>query len=422
MEERIKTIGSFLFENRKLIRGTFESIYFKARAISEKHADEVLHSTINPEMLEIFENPDWQEEAGKYLSAEKFAALLLASADRDPDTTKTLAQKARSEHRVKKFLTVEHLMVLSEIDEIKNITESNFRDLIYFCAIGEIEPSCLALHLSKNAHLLENDNSKVYQKIKKNNLKLDEPTIEFFEHKIPFHYLEDFRNLSEDYKAEFWRWINLKYISQVKNPAYLFFNIYYNMKIDGLSFKDLQNRRKSIEGTGFSNFQKMESIDYDYWFELGEINKKMYDYNPIAFKSSEKTNKHHIFFPERKYTDDRKLKAFRCHDTNSVTILINTHERMNAYFKDLLISDDYEIPAIHPELIILIETNREYHAAGYLRFAELMKVVCQICIDYLLEYSDEELSKNEVFQNAKEMFRFLKIQSRFITPKTTKTY
>lgn len=264
MEERIKTIGSFLFENRKLIRGTFESIYFKARSISEKHAIEVLHSTINPEMLEIFEDPDWQEEANKYISAEKFAALLLASADRDPDTTKALAQKARSEHRVKKFLTVEHLMVLSEIDEIKNITESNFRDLIYFCAIGEIEPGCLALHLSKNAHLLENDNSKVYQKIKKNNLSLDGPTIEFFEHKIPFHYLEDFRNLSEDYKAEFWRWINLKYISQVKNPAYLFFNIYYNMKIDGLSFKDLQNRRKSIEGTGFSNFQKMKGIDYDY--------------------------------------------------------------------------------------------------------------------------------------------------------------
>ena len=53
---------------------------------------------------------------------------------------------------------------------------------------------------------------------------------------------------------------------------------------------------------------------------------------------------------------------------------------------------------------------------------ELMKVICQICIDYLLEYSDEDLSKNEIFQNAKEMFRFLKIQSRFITPKTTKTY
>lgn len=421
MEERI-TIGSFLFENKKLIVGTFESIYFKARSISEKHAREVLNSTINPEMLEIFKDQDWQEDAKKYLSAEKFAALLLASADRDPDTTKTLAQKARKEHCVKKFLTIEHLMILSDITEVKNITESNFRDLIYFCAIGEIEAACLALHISKNAHLLENDNSRVYQKIKKNHLTLDEPTIEFFEHKISFHYLEDFKNLSEDYKAEFWRWINLKYTTQVKNPAHLFFNIYYNMKIDGLSFTDLQNRRKSIEGTGFSNFQKMEGLEFDYWFELEEINKKMHNYKPLAFRSSEKVNEHHIFFPESKYIGDRELKSFRTHESNRIAILINAHERMNAYFRDLRETEDYEIPAIHPELITLIKANRIHHASGYMRFMELRKVICDICIDFIVEFSDEELSKNEIFQNAKEMHRFLKIQSRFITPKTTKMY
>lgn len=419
------TLEEFLSENRKFFNGVFEAIYFKSRAISEKNVRKVLNSTINPLALEIFEDEDWKIEASEKLSAEKIATLLLAAADISPDTTKTFAQTARKFHCKRKFFSMEHLEVLSNVEFIQDITESNLRDLVFLCATGKVEPMFLELHIEKNIRLLDNDNSKYYQKIRNLDLELDEAVIEFLAHKISFSYLDDYRKMWREYQDEFWNWVNLQYTREdVRNPANLFFQIYYDMNGRGLSMKDLIERRLHIEDGGDIKFHALKNgelvfYEYDYLLEEIKAQYEIDNFKKSAFQSRERTNEHHIFFPEEAYHGSEKLIRFRNQPENRIRILENAHNRLNSQFKNMR-HENYRIPIIHEDLVDMIRANRVKYPADFQNFTELLRVLASICQDYISEYSDEELLENEVFQNAQNLFKFLKISSRFITPKTVK--
>lgn len=439
-----KTIHAFLSESKLKNGQVMAKILFRARAITRKHAQRVLNSEIHPQILEIFEdetfitNPNWFEDKGlketiswvEYandnLSSDQIATLILAAADIDPDTTRTMSQAARKNHLKRKISIVEHLEILLNSEDPPRITEGSLRDLIHFCSIGQIKPYALDLHIENNIDLLSNDESGLYEKIKEIDTEMDDIVVDFFYHRLPFEYLEKVRGLGRNYQAEFWNWVGLKYTTDIQNPETIFFNYYDSRESFGLNFSGFQKMRDSLESLGAAglsgtrNATGLIDFDYDYFEELQKIEIEMRDFHRAIIRPRHKTDIHHIFFPEKKYKDGDVLAKFRGQKRNTVRILKNSHAQMNEHFDRLRRERKYEIPVISAELLAVLESSRRtFDNDGYLNFLEIKRVLVETLVELTREYSRKELESNDLFANTAEMYRFLKICSRFISKRTT---
>lgn len=443
------TTSNLLFKEKS--QAAFDEISSRIEVYSKNKPEKVLYAAVKPEITETFLDPEWQEGV-QNLSASKLADLILIASDIDPDTLNGIYWTCRTHHSKKNHLTVEHLEILANPRIIAEITDKNYRDLINITVRGFFpDPEDLDSFIYKNQHFLTKDNSNIYEKIVNETIWLDDISIDFLANKISLNlYYDRYLALDEEWQDEFWNWAELRELVREKNREAkkllnnhqkganlakgnnqnaldMFFELVDKADELDLSLSNVIFRRKLIEDGNEDDVFNIS--EYNYPAEMNQILRKMADYKPKKLRLKEKTNNHHVFFPESAYKSDRNMKRFRNKAENRVQILVNSHNQMNRRFEYLGKKYDYKIPILSLDMIHLITKRRTLFAYDYMNFLELMRVVCGICIEFGKEVQkrrrvdgdkiNEEVAYNEkIFNEAIEVFHFLKAQSRFVTNKT----
>lgn len=148
---------------------------------------------------------------------------------------------------------------------------------------------------------------QIFNDIDHHNIKkIDNKLIGFINENISFYYYNLYMLMGPDYRREFWKWISLRGLDILKNPAARFFETksyfedVYEEESKRYILEEIRRRRRQIEV--FSKDSNGEYITiskiYNWSEEYEKITAEIRDF-PRKFQRSKvgESNKHHMFLP-----------------------------------------------------------------------------------------------------------------------------
>lgn len=232
--------------------------------------------------------------------------------------------------------------------------------------------------------------------------------------------------MGSDYRREFWKWISLRGLDILKNPAARFFETKsyfedaYKEESKRYILEEIRRRRRQIEV--FSKDSNGEYITiskiYNWSEEYEKITAEIRDF-PRKFQRLKvgESNNHHMFFPSGSYDSPFPIFEYRRRKINKIRISKLAHEQMNSAIHKF--SSKYEIPILTNDFLSVLRNHREPYRDEYLNFLGLMQAFCEICLK--LEPTEEQIEENNVsgfFMLSARFYDLFILQHEFINLKT----
>jgi hypothetical protein len=268
---------------------------------------------------------------------------------------------------------------------------------------------------------------QIFDDIDHHNIKkIDDELIRFITANISFYYYNLYMLMGSDYRREFWKWISLRGLDILKNPAARFFETKsyfedaYKEESKRYILEEIRRRRRQIEV--FSKDSNGEYITiskiYNWSEEYEKITAEIRDF-PRKFQRLKvgESNNHHMFFPSGSYDSPFPIFEYRRRKINKIRISKLAHEQMNSAIHKF--SSKYEIPILTNDFLSVLRNHREPYRDEYLNFLGLMQAFCEICLK--LEPTEEQIEENNVsgfFMLSARFYDLFILQHEFINLKT----
>lgn len=268
---------------------------------------------------------------------------------------------------------------------------------------------------------------QIFDDIDHHNIKkIDDELIRFITANISFYYYNLYMLMGPDYRREFWKWISLRGLDILKNPAARFFETksyfedVYKEESKRYILEEIRRRRRQIEV--FSKDSNGEYITiskiYNWSEEYEKITAEIRDF-PKKFQRLKvgESNNHHMFFPSGSYDSPFPIFEYRRRKINKIRISKLAHEQMNSAIHKF--SSKYEIPILTNDFLSVLRNHREPYRDEYLNFLGLMQAFCEICLK--LEPTEEQIEENSVsgfFMLSARFYDLFVLQHKFIDLKT----
>lgn len=268
---------------------------------------------------------------------------------------------------------------------------------------------------------------QIFDDIDHHNIKkIDDELIRFITANISFYYYNLYMLMGPDYRREFWKWISLRGLDILKNPAARFFETksyfedVYKEESKRYILEEIRRRRRQIEV--FSKDSNGEYITiskiYNWSEEYEKIAAEIRDF-PRKFQRSKvgESNKHHMFLPSGSYKSPFPIFEYRRRKINKIRISKLAHEQMNSAIHKF--SSKYEIPILTNDFLSVLRNHRKPYQDEYLNFLGLMQAFCEICLK--LEPTEEQIEENNVsgfFMLSARFYDLFVLQHEFINLKT----
>ena len=268
---------------------------------------------------------------------------------------------------------------------------------------------------------------QIFDDIDHHNIKkIDDELIRFITANISFYYYNLYMLMGPDYRREFWKWISLRGLDILKNPAARFFETksyfedVYKEESKRYILEEIRRRRRQIEV--FSKDSNGEYITiskiYNWSEEYEKITAEIRDF-PRKFQRSKvgESNKHHMFLPSGSYKSPFPIFEYRRRKINKIRISKLAHEQMNSAIHKF--SSKYEIPILTNDFLSVLRNHRKPYRDEYLNFLGLMQAFCEICLK--LEPTEEQIEENNVsgfFMLSARFYDLFVLQHEFINLKT----
>jgi hypothetical protein len=268
---------------------------------------------------------------------------------------------------------------------------------------------------------------QIFDDIDHHNIKkIDDELIGFINENISFYYYNLYMLMGPDYRREFWKWISLRGLDILKNPAARFFETkayfedVYKEESKRYILEEIRRRRRQIEV--FSKDSNGEYITiskiYNWSEEYEKIAAEIRDF-PKKFQRLKvgESNNHHMFFPSGSYDSPFPIFEYRRRKINKIRISKLAHEQMNSAIHKF--SSKYEIPILTNDFLSVLRNHREPYRDEYLNFLGLMQAFCEICLK--LEPTEEQIEENNVsgfFMLSARFYDLFALQHKFIDLKT----
>ena len=350
------------------------------------------------------------------LILENFGVVLLACINLDANGERF----GRKSDEVKSYLQIKTLKKLATAEVISSVPNRELKETIYLCISGIMAEFLVDNFLETFGPRIQHPNNNLYQRILENTFvgKIENiHYLKFEEHRVSFIYFQRYLELDEYCQAEFWKWVSLKYFTGLNNPAYEFFKVYQDIVIDsGLPFRNVIRRRQAIEDKTYEKISNATSGRlYVISEELRDREFELRSYNNRTYKKANPdkptVDNHHLFFPRSYYLSDKVLHKFINDKSNRVDINKNQHRNMNRFFSTGQMSH-YKSPRLSRELMDQINRPRVIYDNDYKNFIGLQIAVLKVA----QRFENEELGLL-----ALDVYDLLRLQSRFVTPRTVKS-
>ena len=267
---------------------------------------------------------------------------------------------------------------------------------------------------------------QIFNDIDHHNIKkIDNKLIGFINENISFYYYNLYMLMGPDYRREFWKWISLRGLDILKNPAARFFETksyfedVYEEESKRYILEEIRRRRQIEVFSKDSNGEYITiSKIYNWSEEYEKITAEIRDF-PRKFQRSKvgESNKHHIFLPSGSYKSPFPIFEYRRRKINKIRISKLAHEQMNSAIHKF--SSKYEIPILTNDFLSVLRNHREPYRDEYLNFLGLMQAFCEICLK--LEPTEEQIEENNVsgfFMLSARFYDLFVLQHEFINLKT----
>lgn len=268
---------------------------------------------------------------------------------------------------------------------------------------------------------------QIFDDIDHHNIKkIDDKLIKFITANISFYYYNLYMLMGPDYRREFWKWISLRGLDILKNPAARFFETkayfedVYKEESKRYILEEIRRRRRQIEV--FSKDSNGEYITiskiYNWSEEYEKIATEIRDF-PKKFQRLKvgESNNHHMFFPSGSYDSPFPIFEYRRRKINKIRISKLAHEQMNSAIHEF--SSKYKIPILTNDFLSVLRNHRKPYQDEYLNFLGLMQAFCEICLK--LEPTEEQIEENSVsgfFMLSARFYDLFVLQHKFIDLKT----
>ena len=268
---------------------------------------------------------------------------------------------------------------------------------------------------------------QIFDDINHHNIKkIDDELIRFITANISFYYYNLYMLMGPDYRREFWKWISLRGLNILKNPAARFvetkayFEDVYEEEPKRYILEEIRRRRRQIEI--FSKDSNGEYITiskiYNWSEEYEKITAEIRDF-PKKFQRLKvgESNNHHMFFPSGSYESPFPIFEYRRRKINKIRISKLAHEQMNSAIHEF--SSKYKIPILTNDFLSVLRNHRKPYQDEYLNFLGLMQAFCEICLK--LEPTEEQIEENSVsgfFMLSARFYDLFVLQHKFIDLKT----
>ncbi len=267
---------------------------------------------------------------------------------------------------------------------------------------------------------------QIFNDIDHHNIKkIDNKLIGFINENISFYYYNLYMLMGPDYRREFWKWISLRGLDILKNPAARFFETksyfedVYEEESKRYILEEIRRRRQIEVFSKDSNGEYITiSKIYNWSEEYEKITAEIRDF-PRKFQRSKvgESNKHHMFLPSGSYKSPFPIFEYRRRKINKIRISKLAHEQMNSAIHKF--SSKYEIPILTNDFLSVLRNHREPYRDEYLNFLGLMQAFCEICLK--LEPTEEQIEENNVsgfFMLSARFYDLFVLQHEFINLKT----
>lgn len=267
---------------------------------------------------------------------------------------------------------------------------------------------------------------QIFNDIDHHNIKkIDNKLIGFINENISFYYYNLYMLMGPDYRREFWKWISLRGLDILKNPAARFFETksyfedVYEEESKRYILEEIRRRRQIEVFSKDSNGEYITiSKIYNWSEEYEKITTEIRDF-PRKFQRLKvgESNKHHMFLPSGSYKSPFPIFEYRRRKINKIRISKLAHEQMNSAIHKF--SSKYEIPILTNDFLSVLRNHREPYRDEYLNFLGLMQAFCEICLK--LEPTEEQIEENSVsgfFMLSARFYDLFVLQHKFIDLKT----
>ena len=300
-------------------------------------------------------------------------------------------------------------------------------ELVNLLTTKKLPEEMAAVFVLSLIHVGKIQSLQIFDDIDHHNIKkIDDELIRFITANISFYYYNLYMLMGPDYRREFWKWISLRGLNILKNPAARFFETksyfedVYKEEPKRYILEEIRRRRRQIEI--FSKDSNGEYITiskiYNWSEEYEKITAEIRDF-PKKFQRLKvgESNNHHMFFPSGSYESPFPIFEYRRRKINKIRISKLAHEQMNSAIHKF--SSKYEIPILTNDFLSVLRNHRKPYQDEYLNFLGLMQAFCEICLK--LEPTEEQIEENSVsgfFMLSARFYDLFVLQHKFIDLKT----
>ena len=300
-------------------------------------------------------------------------------------------------------------------------------ELVNLLTTKKLPEEMAAVFVLSLIHVGKIQSLQIFDDIDHHNIKkIDDELIRFITANISFYYYNLYMLMGPDYRREFWKWISLRGLNILKNPAARFFETksyfedVYKEEPKRYILEEIRRRRRQIEI--FSKDSNGEYITiskiYNWSEEYEKITAEIRDF-PKKFQRLKvgESNNHHMFFPSGSYESPFPIFEYRRRKINKIRISKLAHEQMNSAIHEF--SSKYKIPILTNDFLSVLRNHRKPYQDEYLNFLGLMQAFCEICLK--LEPTEEQIEENSVsgfFMLSARFYDLFVLQHKFIDLKT----
>lgn len=300
-------------------------------------------------------------------------------------------------------------------------------ELVNLLTTKKLPEKMAAVFVLSLIHVGKIQSLQIFDDIDHHNIKkIDDELIRFITANISFYYYNLYMLMGPDYRREFWKWISLRGLNILKNPAARFFETksyfedVYKEEPKRYILEEIRRRRRQIEI--FSKDSNGEYITiskiYNWSEEYEKITAEIRDF-PKKFQRLKvgESNNHHMFFPSGSYESPFPIFEYRRRKINKIRISKLAHEQMNSAIHEF--SSKYKIPILTNDFLSVLRNHRKPYQDEYLNFLGLMQAFCEICLK--LEPTEEQIEENSVsgfFMLSARFYDLFVLQHKFIDLKT----
>ena len=409
-----------LSKQSKFLEKSLKKALNRARKFNcDFQVDKVKSALISVQISSILINEDWQKDVMKRSTDrdefyEKMGIIMFAAANYHFDTFRKFGRASIEKAGSLNELSLKSLMIHMATNQI---SPSNISNIIYWELVGTIPEETIEYFTKAlSEKLIDERYSNIYSVIELSNYVFNEDRIKFAEFNVAEDYFDRYTELDDDYQEEFWKWVRLKYFTDIIDPVKEFFSTIEDIRTkDGsVPFRRLVQRRKLIISRSDSEYIDLY-FPKDFNDEIVKLEEEINHYYPDVYKLDKLTNEHHIIFPKLIYRQDQLLNMFKDSKMNRVQLVKSQHIRLHTSI-NRSISNGYIIPILTPTLIQEIDSVRKDYEYSYQNFLGLIAAVCEVAYNHQKKKDPNDKS----YYIIKRYYDFLDRQKEYITPSFVK--